>query len=280
MDPTRSSAAGTKDAIAHAGDQWPELAICCASWGDEEGKSRPKDLAWPGWDTCCTTFPSPFHSGGFFFSGFYSPVLTVSHPRPSKQQKWRGRKRVTKNETKDDPNEEQPSASRCVEFHAFLTDERCRTTSNFNDKPVWGRAVSNNSKRWCSLSSNRVFIHGSNLIISACLLTSRVFSPQAREVSLVPSRPSGSQEEGIQASQNKLQDKLVARGKKLCTHNLLMVCKLGLAFAPSAPLHLSSPLHSSNLPSPLMLCSLSFLVARKVAIKSLNMRQRGYQALT
>lgn len=31
MDPTRSSAAGTKVAIAHAGDQWQELAICCAS---------------------------------------------------------------------------------------------------------------------------------------------------------------------------------------------------------------------------------------------------------
>lgn len=65
-------------------------------------------------------------------------------------------------------------------------------------------------------------------------------------------------------SQNKLRNKLVARGKKLCSHNLLMVCKLGLRLASSALLHLSLRFHSSDLPSLLMLGSFSVLVVRKV----------------
>ena len=60
-----------------------------------------------------------------------------------------------------------------------------------------------------------------------------------------------------QASPNKL----VARGEKLCSHNLLMVCKLGLSLASSALLHLSPQFHSSNLPSLLMLGP--FSLARK-----------------
>lgn len=47
--------------------------------------------------------------------------------------------------------------------------------------------------------------------------------------------------EEMQASQNKLHHQLLAGGKKLCTHNLLMVCKLRAEFAPSSILHLSLP---------------------------------------
>lgn len=66
--------------------------------------------------------------------------------------------------------------------------------------------------------------------------------------------------EEMQASQNKLHNKLLAGGKKLCTHNLLMVCKLRAEFAPSSILHLSLPLFSSIPSSPWKPFSLSSTV--------------------
>lgn len=53
------------------------------------------------------------------------------------------------------------------------------------------------------------------------------------------------------AGQNKLRSELLAGGGKLCTHNLLMVCKLRAEFAPSSILHLSLPFFSLHTPVPL-----------------------------
>lgn len=81
--------------------------------------------------------------------------------------------------------------------------------------------------------------------------------------------------EEMQASQNKLYNKLLAGGKKLCTHNLLMVCKLRAEFAPSSILQLSPPLFSSIPSSPWNAFSLSHTISwkelqRMKAIKSLK----------
>lgn len=69
--------------------------------------------------------------------------------------------------------------------------------------------------------------------------------------------------EEMQASQNKLHHQLLAGGKKLCTHNLLMVCKLRAEFAPSSTLHLSLPFFSPIPSSPSTPFSLFFLRFRK-----------------
>lgn len=53
------------------------------------------------------------------------------------------------------------------------------------------------------------------------------------------------------AGQNKLRSELLAGGGKLCTHNLLMVCKLRAEFAPSSILHLSLPFFSLHALLPL-----------------------------
>lgn len=94
-----------------------------------------------------------------------------------------------------------------------------------------------------------VFMDGFLVIISVSCFTSYVFCPRSERwlwylAHLVDCR------EEMQASQNKLHNKLLAGGKKLCTHNLLMVCKLRAEFAPSSILHLSPPFFSSIPSSP------------------------------
>ena len=56
--------------------------------------------------------------------------------------------------------------------------------------------------------------------------------------------------EETHASQNKLYNKLLAGWEKLCTHNLLVICKLRSEFAPSSILHLSLPFFYSLPSSP------------------------------
>lgn len=169
MDPTRSSAAGTKDAIAHTGDQWPDLAICGASWGDEEGKFCPKRPGPARLGYLLHYIPVPV-SLGWSLSGFLQPCYDCFSSSAVKAAK------ITREESRHQKWNKRWSEWRAAvcppmrRVARVLTAESCRTTSKFNDKPVWGRVPSNNSTRWCTL---RVLIECSYTVpISSSLLAS------------------------------------------------------------------------------------------------------------